>query len=74
MDYNIEAISLERENDVIIFTLLSHTTRELQPLDTAVFGPLKKNRHEECHKYVQSHPGRLITKYYFNEIFAKAWL
>ena len=24
--------------------------------------------------YVQSHPGRVITKYHFNEIFAKAWL
>ena len=24
--------------------------------------------------YVQSHPGRIITKYHFNEVFAKSWL
>ena len=41
--YNLEAITLARENDVIIFTLVPHTTHEMQPLDTAVFGPLKKN-------------------------------
>jgi len=37
--YNIEAISLARENGVIIFTLVPHTKHELQP---TVFGPLKK--------------------------------
>ena len=68
--YNIEAISSARENGVIIFTLVPHTTHELQHLDTAVFGQLKKNWYEECHKYVQE----VITKYYFYEIFAKAWL
>ena len=36
--YNIEAISVARENGVIIFTLVPHTTHELQPLDTAVLG------------------------------------
>ena len=72
--YNLEAITLARENGIIIFTLVPHTTHELQPLDTAVFGPLKKNWYEECHMYVQSHPGRIITKYHFNvnEVFAKA--
>ena len=40
--YNLEAITLARENGIIIFTLVPHTTHELQPLDTAVFGPLKK--------------------------------
>ena len=67
--YNIEAISLARENGVILFTLVPHTTHELQPLDTAVFRPLKKNWYEECHMYVQSHPGRIITKYHFSEVY-----
>ena len=67
--YNIEAISLARENGVILFTLVPHTTRELQPLDTAVFRPLKKNWYEECHMYVQLHPGRIITKYHFSEVY-----
>ena len=51
--YNIEAISLAIENGVIIFTLVPHTTHEVQPSNTAIFGLLKKNWHEECQKYVQ---------------------
>jgi len=65
---------MARENDVIIYTLVPHTTHEMQPLDVAVFGPLKRTWQEVCHNYVQSHPGRIITKYQFNEIFSKAWL
>ena len=72
--YNLEAITLARKNEVIIFTLVPYTTHEMQPLDTAVFGPLKNHWNEACHEYVQSHPGRIITKYQFNEIFSKAWL
>jgi len=72
--YNIEAIKLARESDVITFTLVPHTTHEMQPLDTVVFGPLKKSWNEECHEFVQSHPGKVITKYKFSEIFSKAWL
>ena len=41
--YNLEAITLARQNEVIVFTLVPHTTHEMQPLDTAVFGPLKNN-------------------------------
>ena len=33
---------MARDNDVIIFTLVPHTTHEMQPLDTAVFGPFIK--------------------------------
>ena len=39
--YNPEAIRLAKENDVIMFTLVPHTTHEMHPLDTALFGPLK---------------------------------
>ena len=39
--YNPEAVRVAKENDVILFTLVPHTTHEMQPLDKAVFGPLK---------------------------------
>ena len=55
-----------------MYTVVPHTTHEMQPLDTAVFGPFKKNWNEECHKFV--HPGKAITKYQFSEIFSEAWL
>ena len=70
--YNIEAITLARQNDVIIFTLVPHTTHEMQPLDTAVFGPLKNNWSEACHEYVQSHPGRIHHKIPIQRIFLKS--
>ena len=46
----------------------------MQPLDTTVFGPLKNCWQEACHNFIQAHPGRVITKYQFNEIFSTAWL
>ena len=72
--YSLEVVELAKENEVIIFTLVPHTTHEMQPLDTAVFGPLKNNWQEACHMFIQNHPGRVITKYQFNEIFSPAWL
>jgi len=46
----------------------------MQPLDTAVYGPLKTHWQDACHDYLQKNPGRVITKYVFNEMFSKAWL
>jgi len=40
--YNLEAIKLAAENEIIHFCLLSHTTHVAQPLDVSFFGPLKK--------------------------------
>lgn len=39
--YDPKAIRLARANNVILFTLLPHTTHEMQPLDTAVFASVK---------------------------------
>ena len=41
LPYNLEAITMAKENGVILFTLVPHTTHEMQPLDTAVYAPLK---------------------------------
>ena len=46
----------------------------MQPLDTAVVGPFKTKWQEACHRYIQKHPGRIITKYTFNTIFSEAWI
>ena len=72
--YNLEAVDLAKKNDVILFTLVPHTTHELQPLDTAVYAPLKTNWQDACHCYLQSHPGTVITKYQFSKLFSGAWL
>lgn len=39
--YNPEAVRVAKESDIILFTLVLHTTHEMQPLDTSLFGPLK---------------------------------
>jgi len=64
--YNLEAVTLAKENAVILFTLVPHMTLQMQPLDTAVYGPLKTNWQDVYHCYLQSHPGNVITKYQFN--------
>ena len=39
--YNLETVMMAKENSVILFTLVPHTAHEMQPLDTAVYAPLK---------------------------------
>ena len=69
-----ETIRLARENDVIVFTLVPHTTHEMQPLDKAVFGPLKVHWRDACHEFLQSNPSRVITKYVFSTLLNQAWM
>ena len=72
--YNLEAITMAKENGVILFTLVPHTTHKMQPLDTAVYVPLKTHWEDVSHHYLQSHPGKVITKYQFSSLFSEAWL
>jgi len=67
--YTVKAISLAKENGVIIFTLVPHTTYTMPSL--AVYGPLKTHWQDA---YLQKNPGRVINNYVFNEEFSKAWL
>ena len=71
--FELISIELAKERDVTIFCLPPHTTHRSQPLDSCVFGPLKKAWTEVCHTYQQDNPGAVITKYSFSPFFAKAW-
>jgi len=72
--FELSSIEMAREKGIIILCLPPHTTHESQPLDSAVFGPLKKHWTNECHDFQQNHPGEVITKYNFSKLFSKAWL
>ena len=72
--YNPETIREAKKNDVILFTLVPHTSHETQPLDTAVFSPLKAHWKEACHKFIQANPGRVITKYQFSSLLSESWM
>ena len=72
--YQPELVQFSREHEIILFCLPPHTTHESQPLDTSVFGPLKRNWKLVCHEYIQKHPGKLVTKYEFSGLLNKAWM
>ena len=69
-----EVIRLARDKEVIIFCLPPHATHEAQPLDCGVFSPLKAQWRQVAHTFLQSNPGKIITKFNFNSLFADAWL
>ena len=67
-------VKYAKESEVIVFCLPPHTTHASQPLDAAVFGPLKQHWANACHKYMQKNPGKGITKYQFSGLFKEAWM
>jgi len=69
-----EVLRCTKTSKVIVFCLPSHTTHATQPLDAAVFGPLKQHWENACHKYIQKNPGKGITKYQFLGLFKEAWM
>lgn len=71
--YDPGSIKFAKQQGIEIFCLPPHTTHEAQPLDISFFGPLKKHWSRICHEYMQASPGRVITRYNFSALFAKAW-
>ncbi|XP_069694854.1 uncharacterized protein [Periplaneta americana] len=60
-------------NNVHMLCLPPHSTHRLQPLDVALFGPLKTFYNDSCRSYVRRNPGKGINKVAFGAIFAEAW-
>ena len=72
--YQPDLIHFAKDHNIVLFCLPPHTTHESQPLDTTVFGPLKRNWQSVCHQYMQSNPGKIVTKYQFSALLNKAWM
>ena len=51
LHYQSDLIHFAKDHNIILFCLPPHTTHESQLLDTAVFGPLKRNWQSACHEY-----------------------
>ena len=62
------------QEDIVLFCLPPHSTHITQPRDKGCFAPLKSHWRQECHNYLISNPGKVITQYQFNGIFSKAWM
>ena len=72
--YDPATIRFVKEHSIVIFCLPPHTLHEAQPLDVSFFSSLKRHWREPCHDFYQSTPGKVITKFSFNQLFSKAWL
>ena len=69
----IEAIDLARNHGLSLLTLPPHCSHRLQPLDVAVYGPLKKFFSLFADAWQTSHPGLPITIYEIAEISCQAY-
>lgn len=58
-----------QEMQVVLFGLPPNTTHMMQPLDVAVFGPLKKKWTKGAKEYEHKHPDEMITQVNFAEVF-----
>ena len=71
---SLEALQLCEEHGVDMVTLPPHCSHKLQPLDVAVFGPLKACLREEHQKWMRRHPGRRVTLSEVSLLFGKSYL
>jgi hypothetical protein len=70
---SLEALQFALANGVHLLCLPSHTTHVLQPLDVAVFGPLKKAIDKVSSRFMREHPHARITRYDLPSILNQAW-
>lgn len=57
------------EQGIILYGLSPNTTHVMQPLDVAVFGPLKKGWSKECKEWEAAHNDEIITQLNFAKSF-----
>jgi len=70
--YNLEAVKIAAENEIILFSLPPHMIQVPQPFDVSFFGPLKKHWARVCHDYMVDNPSKPATKFQFFMLFNKA--
>ncbi|XP_069681190.1 uncharacterized protein [Periplaneta americana] len=58
---SIELIEMAKGNNVHLLCFPPHCTHRMQPLDVAFMAPLSNYYSQEARKWLQSHPGRVIT-------------
>ncbi|KAK9692843.1 DDE superfamily endonuclease [Popillia japonica] len=57
------ALEYATKNNVLILSLAPHTTYKMQPMDVAIYGPLKTHFESAVNIFQKSHPGRIIKQY-----------
>ncbi|XP_045456095.1 MFS-type transporter clz9-like [Melitaea cinxia] len=57
----LKNIEFCRDNGIILLTFPPHCTHKLQPMDRAIFGPLKKAINTACDNWMRSNAGKVMT-------------
>ena len=69
---SVELLSVAIKNNIHIVEMPAHCSHWLQPLDRAVFGPLKTYYNQICHELINGYPGVTVDKPNFCGLFKKA--
>uniref|UniRef100_A0A2H1VWF9 SFRICE_015897 n=1 Tax=Spodoptera frugiperda TaxID=7108 RepID=A0A2H1VWF9_SPOFR len=67
------ALEFATKNHIIFLSFAPHTTDRMQPLDVAVYGPLKKYFEQELNTFQKTHPGRIVNQYDMAKLFGGAY-
>ena len=70
---SLEAVRFCRANGIHVLTFPPHCSHRLQPLDVAVYGPMKSAYKRALHDHQMAHPGRRIDLYQMADIFRRAY-
>lgn len=70
---SIEAISLAKENGVVLLTFPPHCSHKLQPLDISVYGPLKRYFNDATNSWHLEHPGETVSIYQIAGLLGKSF-
>lgn len=64
-DSHVSVVSIDyaKQNGIVLLTFPPHCSHKLQPLDRAVYGPLKKFYNSSCDSWMLANPGKPMTIY-----------
>jgi hypothetical protein len=66
-----EPVEWAQENNILLMVLPPHSSHLLQPLDVAIFGPMKKSYNTRC---LKNNPGQVVSKYNMTALICKSAL
>ena len=66
-------LDLAKNNDVVLSTVLPHTTHKLQPLERIVMRRLKGYYNQEAVSFINGHKYKTMSVYNIAELLGKAY-
>ncbi|XP_030758190.1 uncharacterized protein LOC115883904 [Sitophilus oryzae] len=70
---NLEAITLARENGIIMMSLPAHTTHRMQPCDISFFKPLSSYYNQAADKWLRANHSQNITQFQVSRLLGEAY-